>query len=104
MLTPMSKIEIIGSIKHFQETLDKLQSWGKLHLQKQPIEEESPEKAFLKPIIFDEKQAKDKELREALKKTLEEIVNHIPKKTLSAIKGKEIIKWIKGEVAAMSAE
>lgn len=104
MLTPMSKIEIIGSRKHFQETLEKLQSWGKLHLQKQPIEEESPEKAFLKPIIFDEKQAKDKELREGLKRTLEEIVNHIPKKTLSAIKGKEIIKWIKGEVAAMSAE
>src|SRR3989304_4200244 len=101
MLTPMSKIEIIGSRKHFQETLDKLQSWGKLHLQKQPLEESAtggPEKAFLKPITFDEKQAKDKELREALKRTLEEIVNHIPKKTLSAIKGKEIIKWIKGEV------
>ncbi|HHT9126738.1 MAG TPA: V-type ATP synthase subunit I [Candidatus Brocadiia bacterium] len=104
MLTPMSKIEIIGSRKHFQDALDKLQSWGKLHLQKLPIEESTsggPEKAFLKPIIFDENQARDKELREELKKTLEEIINHIPKKTLSAIKDKESTKWIRDEVATM---
>ncbi|MGR3310088.1 MAG: V-type ATP synthase subunit I [Candidatus Brocadiales bacterium] len=84
----MSKVEIIGSRKHYQEALDKLQSWGKLHLQRLPIEEKSPENAFLKPIVFDDNQARDKELREELKRTLEEIINHIPKKTLSAIKDK----------------
>ncbi|MGR3310774.1 MAG: V-type ATP synthase subunit I [Candidatus Brocadiales bacterium] len=74
----MSKIEIIGHKDNLYPTLEELQKWGKLHIDNIPIADFA-RGSFLHRIYFDEAQCKERDVREAVEKALDEIVNQIPR-------------------------
>ncbi|MBI4007570.1 MAG: hypothetical protein HY354_03635 [Planctomycetes bacterium] len=78
MITPMSKIEIIGHKGHLYPTLEELQKWGKLHIDNIPVID-FVRGSFLHRIYFDEAQCKERDVREIMEKALDEIIGQIPR-------------------------
>ncbi len=101
MLTPMSKVEIIGPKKHYQGVIDRLQDWGKLHVE---TATELEENTFLRPLPLSEEEKKEKESREELKKLLDDITSHIPQELISSLRSQKESVHLKKEVEALSIE
>jgi V/A-type H+-transporting ATPase subunit I len=78
MITPMSRVEIIGHKDYLYPTLEGLQKWGKLHIDKIPVADFA-RGSFLHRIYFDEARCKERDIREAVEMALDEIVGQIPK-------------------------
>jgi V/A-type H+-transporting ATPase subunit I len=101
MLTLMSKVEVIGSKRHYQETIDRLQDWGKLHVE---TVAELGGNTFLQPLLLSEEEKKEKEARDELKKILDDITSHLPQEVLYTLRSQDRSRWVKEEVEKLSLE
>jgi V/A-type H+-transporting ATPase subunit I len=101
MLTLMSKVEVIGSKKHYQETIDRLQAWGKLHVERVA---ELGESNFIQPLLLDADERREKEARDELKKILDDVTSHIPQEVLHTLRSQDRFSWVKEEVEKLSLE
>ncbi|MEK7242276.1 MAG: V-type ATPase 116kDa subunit family protein [Planctomycetota bacterium] len=75
MHTSMSRVEIIGSKRHYNRVLESLQSWGKLHMEHIL---DSGTRASLKGVELSAQERKEKPFREALEKLLCDLFSYLP--------------------------
>ena len=76
MQTSMSRVEIVGSKRHYKQAIEGLQSWGKLHIEN--IFDSGGDGASLKGVELDGQERKEKPFREALEKLLCDLLSHMP--------------------------
>ncbi|MDI6759595.1 MAG: hypothetical protein QMD05_02095, partial [Candidatus Brocadiaceae bacterium] len=75
MHTSMSRVEIIGSKRHYNRVLEGLQSWGKLHMEHIL---DAGTRASLKGVELSAQERKEKPFREALEKLLCDLFSYLP--------------------------
>ncbi|HHT9132380.1 MAG TPA: V-type ATP synthase subunit I [Candidatus Tripitaka californicus] len=75
MHTSMSRVEIIGSKRHYNRVLESLQSWGKLHMEHIL---DSGTRASLKGVELSAQERKENPFREALEKLLCDLFSYLP--------------------------
>jgi V/A-type H+-transporting ATPase subunit I len=98
----MSKVEIIGSKNYYQETMDRLHSWGKLHIEDVVGLDPRETHAFRRPELSSPQQ-KERLMREELKKLLSDITLHIPKEAVP-LKPQKMKKLVREEIEKMPPE
>ncbi|HHT9117053.1 MAG TPA: V-type ATP synthase subunit I [Candidatus Hypogeohydataceae bacterium YC38] len=102
MLTPMSKVEIIGSKNYYQKTMDRLHSWGKLHIE-DVVGLDPREPHTFRRQELSSPQQKERLIREELKKLLSDITLHIPKEAVP-LKPQKMKKLVREEMEKMPPE
>lgn len=106
MHTSMSRVEIIGSKRHYNRVLESLQSWGKLHMEHIL---DSGTRASLKGVELSAQERKENPFREALEKLLCDLFSYLPSDSShnNHCKGKveqkvlempveEALEWVRG--------
>ena len=76
MITNMTRVEIIGFKEHYQEAVECLQSWGRLHIDDASSFDET---SSLKRFELDHLEQEERRLRVEFRKLLSDIMGHFPR-------------------------